>query len=51
VAIAFTHGDIPRDLPVGGSGAWPDPPPFGYLVRDWEDFSQLVRGHDSALLE
>ena len=49
LGIACQRRDVP--LVVGGSGAWPDPPPFGYLVRDWEHFSQLVRGHDSAPLE
>ena len=39
-----------RDIPLvlGGSGAWPDPPAFGYLVRDWADFSRLVRRQRAA---
>jgi hypothetical protein len=35
------RADVP--LVFGGSGAWPDPPSFGTLVRAWEDFNSLLR--------
>ena len=30
-------------LALGGTGSWPDPPPFGVRVREWDDFTRLVQ--------
>lgn len=42
-AIGATCQRAGITLVVGGSGNWPDPPPFGVRLRRWPDFCALVR--------
>ena len=42
VGSACQRAGIP--LILGGAGRWPEPPAFGTRLRDWPQFTALVRG-------
>lgn len=35
-------------LVLGGTGRWPDPPPFGHRVETWEAFHEFLRRRSTA---
>lgn len=40
--------DVGAELVLGGSGAWPEPPPFGRIVRDFKRLAELLRAHSGV---
>lgn len=41
VGAACQRAGIP--LILGGTGRWPEPPPFGVRVRSWNEFGEVMR--------
>jgi excisionase family DNA binding protein len=46
VGAACQRAGVP--LVLGGTGRWPEPPPFGMRVRGWEEFRSVLLQHDRS---